>query len=228
MTIHTARCVAIPFAAALLAAALLAAPGQARDRRGGGDAAGVFDYYALSLSWSPEYCASREDPVQCASGRQLGFVLHGLWPQFEQGYPDSCSREKLPDKLRERYADMYPSPKLIGHEWQKHGTCSGLSPEGYLSLSARLKDGLKIPAGFQRPQQPVRVTPGEFEQSFKQANPWLARDSVLPFCSGGGRFLREAHICYGKDGASRSCAPDEIKRSQKSCGQASFLLKNVR
>jgi ribonuclease T2 len=210
-------------AISIAAASLLAPPAFARD-----DRPGVFDYYAMSLSWSPEYCASRDDPVQCASGRQLGFVLHGLWPQFEKGYPDSCSRARLPAALRDRYADMYPAPKLIGHEWQKHGTCSGLSPEAYLSLSAKLKEGLKIPAAFQKPQQPVRVTPGEFEQAFKQANSWLAKDSVLPYCTGGGRFLREAHVCYGKDGASRSCALDEIKRSQKSCGQASFLLKNVR
>jgi ribonuclease T2 len=211
-----------------IVAALLASSAFARDNRQGGDQPGVFDYYALSLSWSPEYCTSRDDPVQCADGRQLGFVLHGLWPQFEKGYPDSCSRAKLPAAVRDRYVDMYPAPKLISHEWQKHGTCSGLSPEAYLALSSKLKDGLKIPADFQRPQQPVRVTPGQFEQAFRQANPALAKDSVLPFCTGGGRFLREAHACYGKDGASRSCAMDEIKRSQKSCGQASFLLKNVR
>jgi ribonuclease T2 len=209
--------------ALLAAASLLASSAFARD-----DRPGQFDYYAMSLSWSPEYCASRDDPVQCASGRQLGFVLHGLWPQFEKGYPDSCSRQKLPADVRDRYADLYPAPKLIIHEWQKHGTCSGLAPQDYLTLSARLKEGLKIPAEFQRPSQPVRVTPGQFEDAFKKANPWLARDSVLPFCTGGGRFLREAHACYSKDGASRSCAMDEIKRSQKSCGQASFLLKNVR
>jgi len=206
-----------------VAASLLAPSAFAKNER-----PGEFDYYALSLSWSPEYCANRNDPVQCATGRQLGFVLHGLWPQFEKGYPDSCSREKLPAQVRQRYVDMFPSAKLIGHEWSKHGTCSGLSAEGYMALSAKLKNGLNIPAAYQRPPQPVRVTPGDFEQAFKQANPWLAKDSVLPYCTGGGRFLREAHACFSKDGKSRSCSHEQVKRSQKSCGQASFLLKNVK
>jgi len=210
--------------AALLAAAC-ALPALARD-----DRPGLFDYYVLSLSWSPEYCAGRggNDPVQCATGRQLGFVLHGLWPQFERGYPASCGRAKLPAGVRDQYESLYPSPKLIGHEWNKHGTCSGLAPEAYLALSAKLKQGLKIPASFQRPQQPVRVTPGQFEAEFHRANPGLAKDSVLPVCGAGGRFLREARVCYAKDGTSRSCSREAIAYSQKSCGQASFLLKNVK
>lgn len=218
---------ALALAGAVAAAAALlgAAPAQAR-----GDQPGVFDYYVLSLSWSPEYCAGRggNDPVQCASGRQLGFVLHGLWPQYERGYPQSCGRAKLPGRLRDQYEGIYPSPKLIGHEWNKHGTCSGLEPEQYLALSARLKDGLKIPAAFQRPQQPVRVSPGQFEAEFHKANPWLARDAVLPVCGSGGRFLREARVCYAKDGKSRSCSPEAIAYSQKSCGQSTFLMKNVK
>jgi ribonuclease T2 len=212
----------------LLAAVLATAcalPALARD-----DRPGLFDYYVLSLSWSPEYCAGRggKDPVQCATGRQLGFVLHGLWPQFERGYPEGCGRAKLPAAVRNQYESLYPSPKLIGHEWNKHGTCSGLAPEAYLALSAQLKEGLKIPAAFQHPQQPVRVTPGQFEGEFHRANPWLAKDAVLPVCGAGGRFLREARVCFSKEGKSRSCSPEAIAYSQKSCGQASFLMKNVK
>jgi len=209
-------------AAGLLAAAC-ALPAVARD-----DRPGQFDYYVLSLSWSPEYCAGRGDPVQCATGRQLGFVLHGLWPQHERGYPSSCGRAKMPAHLRARYEGIYPSPKLLGHEWNKHGTCSGLEPEAYLALSAKLKDGLKVPAMFQRPQQPVRVSPGQFEAEFHKANPWLAKDSVLPVCGSGGRFLREARVCYARDGKSRSCSQEAIAYSQKSCGQSNFLMKNVK
>jgi len=213
----------------LLGAALLCGSAEAR-KKPGGDTPGAFDYYALALSWSPAYCAGNggKDVNQCGSGRKLGFVLHGLWPQFEQGYPQTCSREPLPAALREQYARIYPAPKLIGHEWGKHGTCSGLAPERYLALSARLKDGLAIPAAFQQPAQPVRVTFAQFQQAFKAANPRLAPDAVVPFCTGGGRFLRELHACYDKEGGSRSCAADEIRRAQKSCGQGSFLLQSVR
>ena len=70
---------------------------------------GRFDYYAVALSWSPSYCATRNDPDQCAVGRRHGFVLHGLWPQHERGFPESCSTEKLPPQVRERYGSLFPS-----------------------------------------------------------------------------------------------------------------------
>jgi ribonuclease T2 len=171
----------------LIAMLGLSAGAQAR-----GDVPGRFDYYAVALSWSPSYCATNRDPDQCDAGRKLGFVLHGLWPQFEAGYPEECSREQLPGAVRGRYAAIYPSEKLIGHEWKKHGTCSGL------------------------------------DQAFRSVNPGMARDSVLPFCSGGGRFLREIHACFDKGGQSRSCSSGEIKRSYSSCRQPSFLLESVR
>ena len=196
--------------------------------RGGNDAPGRFDYYAMALSWSPSYCATNRDPVQCDTGRKLGFVLHGLWPQYEAGYPEQCSREQLPGAVRARFSAIYPSEKLIGHEWRKHGTCSGLDPEAYFALSARLKEQLVIPRQFQQPSQPVRVGNADFIRAFSDANPGMARDAVLPFCAGGGRFLREIHACFDKSGRSRSCSNGEIKRSYSSCRQQSFLLESVR
>jgi ribonuclease T2 len=216
-------------AAALLAAALLCGAAEAKKPKHTGEP-GEFDYYALALSWSPAYCATNgdRDPNQCGGGRRLGFVLHGLWPQYEKGYPESCSRQQLPDAVRRKYEGIYPSPKLIAHEWSKHGTCSGLAPEQYLALSAKLKDDLAVPAAYRAPEQPVRVTTEEFQQAFRAANPGLAENGLVPICTGAGRFLREIHACYTKDGRSRGCAPAEVKRAQKSCGQASFLLQSVR
>jgi len=212
--------------------ALLLALGAALPAAANSNRPGDFSYYILSLSWSPDYCASRgeREPAQCAPGKQLGFVLHGLWPQYEYGstFPANCSNERLPDALRKRYAGMYPSPKLIGHEWEKHGTCSGLAPEDYLALSAKLRDGLKIPQAYQRPAKPVRVDKQELVQAFVAANPALKPGSVLPYCSGSGRFLRELRICYARDGNPRSCSSPEVRRSRKSCGQESFLLQSVR
>ncbi|UTY58832.1 ribonuclease [Massilia sp. erpn] len=224
---HTVRPPLFSALSGLVLAGVLALPGAAQAR---GEQPGVFDYYALSLSWSPDYCATRgkDDEDQCATGRQLGFVLHGLWPQFVNGYPESCSRMPLPGKLKAEYAPLYPSPRLIEHEWKKHGTCSGLTPAAYLALSAKLKQGLTIPAPYQKPAQPLRTTATELQQAFRAANPGLQDASLLPFCSGSGRFLREVRVCYRKDGVPQSCGAAEIKRSQKSCGQPSFLLQSVR
>ncbi len=189
-------------------------------------APGQFDYYAVALSWSPSYCATRRDPVQC--GRGLGFVLHGLWPQYEKGYPETCSTQPLPNAVRDNYAAIFPSPKLVAHEWRRHGTCSGLEPAAYFALSAKLKDQLVIPAAYRTPAAPVRATPGEFVQAFRAANPGIPVDSVLPFCADGGRFLREIRACFNKSGTARTCSNGEIKRSYNSCRQESFLLQSER
>lgn len=187
---------------------------------------GKFDYYAVALSWSPSYCAQRHDPNQCNRG--LGFVLHGLWPQYEKGYPQACSTEKLPESVRESYAAIFPSPSLIGHEWKKHGTCSGLDPNAYFQLSSKLKNKIVIPKSYQQPTAAVRATPGEFVQLFRAANPGMPVDSVLPFCGDGGRFLKEMRACFTREGAPRTCSNGEIKRSYNSCRQESFLLQSTR
>lgn len=208
----------------LLCIALGASAGA--QARAPSDVPGQFDYYAVALSWSPSYCATHRDPVQCNRG--LGFVLHGLWPQHEAGYPQSCSRQQLPPAARTTYAPLFPSPKLVTHEWNKHGTCSGLGPDAYFSLSAKLKEQIVIPPAYQRPAAPLRATPGEFVQAFRSANPAMVVNSVLPFCDKGGRFLRELHACFAKDGRYRSCSEGQIKRSYSSCRQESFLLQSVR
>ena len=54
---------------------------------------GKFDYYVLALSWSPSYCQAAQErapnraPDQQCSGRPFSFVVHGLWPQYERGFP---------------------------------------------------------------------------------------------------------------------------------------------
>lgn len=214
-------------AALLLATiACVANAGHRHDRSEGEP--GRFDYYALALSWSPSFCATHDDPNQCAPGRQNGFVLHGLWPQYERGYPQSCSTEKLSRGDFARYAPLYPSPKLIGHEWSKHGTCSGLNANAYFALSSKLRDQLRIPAAYQRPAQPLRVSYGDFTAAFRSANPRMLDNAVLPFCAAGGRFLSEIHACYDKAGTSMACGAAEVRRSQNTCRQGSFLLQSVR
>jgi ribonuclease T2 len=211
----------------LLLVALLSLAASAHARRPAGEP-GNFDYYAVALSWSPSYCATRNDPDQCATGRRLGFVLHGLWPQYERGYPENCSTEKLPRHVKDKYSSLFPSERLAEHEWKKHGSCSGLDPAGYFILSGKLKNQVVIPPAFRQPASPVRVSYGEFVQAFKSANPKLPQYSVLPFCAAGGRFLREVHVCYDKRGASRSCSDGQVKRSYSSCRQETFVLQNVR
>src|SRR5205823_211721 len=56
--------------------------------------AGQFDYYVLSLSWAPTYCQTHADDRAECSGKGFGFVLHGLWPQYDNGgYPENCATQ---------------------------------------------------------------------------------------------------------------------------------------
>ncbi|QYF91776.1 ribonuclease T2 [Massilia sp. PAMC28688] len=208
---------------AFIASLFLASAAQAKGPR---DIPGNFDFYTLAMSWSPSFCATNRDPHQC--GRGLGFVLHGLWPQYEKGYPSDCAAQRLPEPIRREYAPIFASPRLAAHEWRRHGTCSGLDPVTYFKLSAQMKDSLRIPAAYQRPAGPVRVSPGELVQAFRAANPGMVVNAVLPFCRDGGRFLSEIQVCYNKAGRSRTCSEGQIKRSYNSCRQESFLLPSER
>src|SRR5258707_11790452 len=119
-------------------------------------AAANFDYYVLSLSWAPDFCAQGtgyKDPGECGPGKRLGFVVHGLWPQTETGRgPQNCgAASPLPADLVQTMLKYFPTASLIQHEWQTHGTCSGLSAADYFAAVRTARDGLKIPSQFQAP-----------------------------------------------------------------------------
>ncbi len=189
--------------------------------------AGRFDYYALVMSWSPTYCASIQRPgseAQCQyrPDRPYAFVLHGLWPQHERGWPEYCpTRAKpfVPQRTIDGMLDIMPSPRLVIHEYRKHGTCSGLDPDGYYTLSRKLYEKVKVPARYTRPNQVLSVSPGEIVQDFLQANPGMKPDSIAVACGGQGARLREVRVCFTKDGAFRSCGANETARRLCSAGR---------
>jgi ribonuclease T2 len=191
---------------------------------------GKFDFYVVSLSWSPDYCAAKgaQDPQQCGQGKQLGFVLHGLWPQYDRGWPADCTNEAFDPAMRQQFPGLYPSAKLYSHEWEKHGTCSGLSQVGYHQLSADLKAAVAIPDRYQKPSQPFRTTVSGLKDDFVAVNPGMSVDSVAPSCSGSGRFLKEVLVCRSRDGAPGTCSAEILKKSQKSCAQSDLLVRSVR
>ncbi|MCB6184696.1 ribonuclease [Leeia sp. TBRC 13508] len=189
---------------------------------------GQFDSYLLALSWSPDYCASRPDDVQqCSKG--LGFVLHGLWPQYQNGYPSNCSNERLDPAAERQYADIYPSKKLVRHEWDKHGTCAGLSQASYFTLSDKLKRSIRIPKEFVRPSSPFRMTVAGLSNAFVKENAHLTASSIVVSCSGGGRFLQEVRVCFDKAGSKAvACSPSSQKQAARSCAQPDFLVRNIK
>ena len=191
---------------------------------------GDFDFYVLVLSWSPDYCANSnvDDPQQCGLGKKLGFVLHGLWPQYNRGYPADCSTTKLPKEALQKYPNLYPSSSLYTHEWDKHGTCSGLKPLDYLALSKSLKESITIPAAYRSPAKAFRATLDDLKAAFIDANTTLTEDALAAQCSGSGRFLKELYVCFSREGQPIACSQEIQNDAAKSCGRTDFLVRNVK
>ena len=136
------------------------------------NAPGEFDFYVLSLSWSPSYCeeasergsSGRSQQVQCG-GRPFSFVVHGLWPQYEHGFPDYCQRPspRLDRNIMSSMLDLMPAPGLIFSEWDKHGTCSGLGAKAYFETIRKARSAVKIPEEYLELSESKTVAPAEIE-----------------------------------------------------------------
>ena len=167
-----------------------------------------FDFYVLSLSWSPSYCAAggeESNRQQCASGRAYGFIVHGLWPQFERGYPMDCptDRPTVPDTLLRGLYDLIPSAALIRHQWRKHGSCSGLDQQDYFAVLRAARERITLPTDMESAVTGRMARPEEVEAAFAHANPGLPEDGIAVTCD--RRYLREVRICMTTGLAFRSC-----------------------
>lgn len=179
-----------------------------------------FDFYVLALSWSPSYCraeGANANQQQCDEDRDLGFVVHGLWPQFETGYPEYCPTQepdRVPSQLGRAYLDIVPSMGLIGHQWRKHGSCSGLSQKQYLDATRAARERVEMPEAFAPDKLPREIDAMEAEAVFIAANPRLTPAGVAVKCESG--LLREIRICLTPSLDFRDCP--EVDR--KGCRQA--------
>jgi len=196
------------------------APGPAR--------AAEFDYYVLALSWSPSWCASNDRDgrtSQCNGRRSYGFVVHGLWPQSNTGWLEDCrSREpdRVPEQLIRNYYDIVPSAGLAGHEWRKHGTCSGLSQDMYFRTLRRAHSTVVIPPVIFNGALDRRLNTDQIEQLFMKSNPGLASNAIAVACEDNS--LSEIRICMTK-GLDFVPCPDVDRRS---CRQRSISIPAIR
>jgi ribonuclease T2 len=205
---------------ALLAFVFLCAAGSASARhRSHADAGtpGDFAYYLLSLSWSPAFCLSSPGAAECNGPRRYGFIVHGLWPQYEQGWPEHCDvHVSVPDDVVQSIADLMPARGLVYHEWSAHGTCSGLEPAAFFALVRRARAGISIPQELSSPMQVAEQPPAAIVSAFLRANPRLPAQSVVVTCTGqGSPRLREVHICLDRDLMPRACSADALRGACK-------------
>lgn len=168
-----------------------------------------FDYYVLSLSWAPAFCAQPEsagrNPRECAAGRGIGFIVHGLWPELSNGRgPESCAKVKPVSRAVEKFALPYMlSLGLIRHEWTTHGSCTGLNAFDYFSEIVQARASLQIPVQITSIEAPLSETAGQIEMQFAQANPSFPMDAFRTHCT--GRLFEEERVCFDRSLKPREC-----------------------
>ena len=192
---------------------------------------GDFDFYLLVLSWSPRHCFSeqgrgRDDDLQCRAGRPYGFVLHGLWPEHERGYPENCVSDEprlVSAEVMHEALKLSPSRQLVQHEWEKHGMCSGLSQADYFAAAGLAVEGLKVPGDYKSPQQVQFTTANDVKRAFLDANPALSPGGILATCR--GNEIGEVRVCLDKELRPRACSREVLKEH---CGGRDVRLRAVR
>jgi ribonuclease T2 len=208
--------------ASLLPAAQTPATAQPRQR----GEPGQFDFYLLSLSWSPSFC---ETASGAARGEQCGprpysFVVHGLWPQYERGFPQNCQypAPRLDHRIVDEMLDLMPARRLVYHEWDAHGTCSGLDQREFFDTVRKARARVKIPPQFENPQQPLTVAPDDVVDAFVKANEGLTSSAIMVDCD--RTRLREVRICMTRDLQFRDCGASKAR----SCRSDSLVMPPVR
>jgi ribonuclease T2 len=162
-----------------------------------------FDYYLLNLSWSPEFCHGHPDAAECAA--HSTFVLHGLWPQNNDGgYPENCANAPGPSNPS-AFADIYPDASLLQHEWRTHGACTGLSADTFFSAARAALHSVAIPAAFSNLDHQTSMTPDEILSSFAAANPSIPRASLALSC--GNNYLTAVEVCLDNTLRPIACGP---------------------
>ena len=179
-----------------------------------GEKPGEFDYWVLSLSWSPNWCAStgtaRGSP-QCDAGAGHGWILHGLWPQYHRGYPSFCRTAARPPSRGDTaaMADIMGTSGLAWHQWKKHGTCSGLGSADYFALSREAYSRVTRPDIFRRIEREMRLPARVVEQAFLEANPGWTADMLTVTCKDG--WIQEARLCLSRSLDPTPCGRDVIR-----------------
>lgn len=178
------------------------------------DVAGDFDYYVMALSWSPSWCAlegdARQSP-QCDETEDHGWILHGLWPQYESGYPANCNSSfRAPTRSQTgEMADIMGTSGLAWHQWRKHGVCAGLNSKDYYALSRQAYATINRPEVFRNLQSSVTLPASVVEEAFINDNPDLSADQITITCK--DRYIQEARVCLTRDLEFRDCGADVIR-----------------
>lgn len=186
--------------------------------KGGQQGSASFNYYLLSLSWAPNYCASHptDSSSECQAGNHTAFVLHGLWPSSNDDpmKPLNCKPARpVAGGIVQHMLEYFPDKGLIQHEWAKHGTCSGLSSAQYFDKVEQAFKAVQVPDRYKNLDHSQQISVKDLENDFAQANSAPAKAFRLS-CHAGQLVALEA--CLDKDLHYQACPASarECPRSQ--------------
>ena len=167
----------------------------------------TIDYFRLSLSWSPTFCASKkqsEKYFQCQ--QSFGLIVHGLWPNTKnatniRSHPRNCRNDQqIPLDIIDKYFCLMPSEILMQAEWEKHGTCYWSNARDYFEQIQRLYSNINQPNNLENILQnqtiSKRLRREWIKQSFLQLNPRLPANAIDIRMINRARKLREIAFCY--------------------------------
>lgn len=167
--------------------------------------------YTLAISWNPQYCfAHRRDPatrLRCGGGNRFGFTLHGLWPDGVGAvWPQYCAATPLLSaQTIARNLCATPSPQLLQHEWAKHGTCMGGTPDQYFARSTGLFSRLRFPDMDRLSRRPLNA--GQLRAAFAAIDPGLRADAIRVTLNRDG-WLEELWLCLDRRLGYTACRAD--------------------
>jgi ribonuclease T2 len=211
----------------ILLALALGTSATARHRKSSDSEPGTFDYYLLSLSWSPAFCLADPGAAECNGPRRFGFIVHGLWPQYEKGWPENCNvHAQVPESVVSSISDIMPARGLVYHEWSAHGTCSGLDAKDFFALVRRAYGGITVPASLSGVTHQIEQSPSAIAAEFLQANPKLTTQSIVVTCNRQEvPRLREVRVCLDRDLNPRACSADAARGA---CRAATLVVPPIR
>lgn len=169
-------------------------------------AASDFDFFLLVRQYSPTLCSS----TSCSKDTVSEFTIHGLWPNYYNGYPSYCtdgsfSTKSLEGSTLDQMNCEWPSytggnSGFWSHEWEKHGTCSlDVLPteEDYFSKALQVNDMYDVNVALTKAGIDI-VDGNEVEASAIQAalNDAYGVNGVLKCQSGA---LSEVWLCLDKE-----------------------------
>ncbi len=199
---------------------------------GQGERQRIFDLIELSKPQSNVksvwgWCAIEGDDrnsPQCDPSEDYGWILHGLWPQFETGWPSYCNTSARNPSRSDTgaMADIMGTSGLAWHQWKKHGRCSGLSSEDYFALSRDAYGTITRPEILRKLTDPIKLPAKVIEDAFLEANPNLNASGITITCK--KQYIQEARICFTKGLELRQCGED----TRRDCDINSALFEPIR